>query len=580
MNTSTKALLLVLLLIVSAFFITDYMAVTTGFTVTSITTEPNIITESTNLQNARWLVTMVLDGGGESVVGTITSSQTERLSDYESKYPLDIKVTAIDETFIYPIKNTGQGVYKYTTEVVGPNDCVNAVYVIQLKRDWLGIWKQHVNDICIYKEQDGVVGNIDNPVNRLTSTWELTADGYTTTETIDTRGEYNINFKDRNNQWIASAEWTGNLVTGDTPPDGGFYVATYATGDEWGTIKNNWKISHRSEYTNYLNEETSAETRFKQFRDFPDTFECDSKEACVSIIQSECELVNKKGNILLGGADASIGIAQTVVDANDINAGKVTIEMRDRTVMYQTIRMLIRADWLGIRIPVGQPEILSVNCPEFASGDATGLCDINVKNVGAGSGVFYATFQDCGIFEQAYPSNKVTFDAGEIDNLRVFISHGTATQETHSVCTVKVIDAKDADRFDTATAMIHMTEPKTCVPNAFRISGSCIYQCNEAGTGELEPMCCVSGEVLRNDGRAEWDGWYCETLVENGNGFGALLDDLLKSLFGEEFGVEDIIPLIITIVMILVIIYLAALILPILLPLLGKALLGLIFGRK
>ena len=574
-----KPILIIFLLIVgAAFYLTQPLAIT-GFTVTSVTTEPNIISESTNLQSARWLVSMVLDGGGESLVGTLTPSQTERLSSYSSKYPLDIRVTAIDETFTYPIKNTGQGVYKYSTEIVSPNACSNAQFIIQLKRDWY-LFEQHVNDICIYKVQDGVIGNIDNPINRLTSEWALTVDGYTTTNTIDTRGQRNVDFKDRSGNWLASAEWTGNLVTGDTPPDAGFYVATYATGDEWGALRNNWKISHESEYTNYLSAETTADTRFKQFRDFPSSFICDSKEACISIVESECETVNKQRNALLGGADATIGQAQTVVDASNINAGKVTIKMTDRTVAYQTVRMLIRADWLGVNIPVGMPEILNVNCPEFASGDATGLCDINVKNVGSGTGVFYATFLDCGIFEQAYPSNQVTFDAGEVDNLRVFIAHGTATEETDSVCSVKVIDAKDSTRFDIATAMIHMTAPKTCVPDAFRISGSCIYQCNEAGTGELEPMCCVSGEALRNDGRAEWDGWYCETLAEDDGTIGSLLDDLLKLLFGEDFGAEDLVALIIGIIMVIVILYLAAIMLPILLPLIGKAILGLLTGRK
>lgn len=572
-----KLIFIVALVILGAFFVNQYMAVTTGFTVNSISTDPNIITESTNLQNAKWLVTMTLDGGGQSLVGTITPSQTAQLSNYESKYPLDIRVTAIDETFTYPIKNTGRGVYKYSTEYVGAGDCVNADYVI--KGYLLGLI--HTTDFCIYKEQDGVVGNIDNPINRLTSTWELTADGYTTTNTIDTRGQYNVDFTDRSGQWIANAKWTGNLVTGDTPPDGGFYVATYATGDEWGTTKDNWKISHDTEYDNYIQEETKHETQFELWVDFPKEFDCDSKDNCLAIIQSKCDLINDKRNTLLGGADATIGTAQTVVDATNINAGKVEITMDDRTVMHQVVTMLIRADWLGVNIPVGQPEILSVTCPEFASGDATGLCDINVKNVGAGKGVFYATFLDCGIFEQAYPSQQITFDAGEIDNLRVFISHGTATQETDSVCTVKVIDASDSTRFDTATAMIHMTEPKTCVPNSFRVSGSCVYQCNEAGTGELEPMCCVSGEILKNDGRAEWDGWFCEILEDDdGFGFGKLIDNLLKSLFGDEFGMEDIIPLIISIIMIIVIIYLAALILPILLPLLAKAIIGLFFRSK
>ena len=63
-------------------------------------------------------------------------------------------------------------------------------------------------------------------------------------------------------------------------------------------------------------------------------------------------------------------------------------------------------------------------------------------------------------------------------------------------------------------------------------------------------------------------------------GSNTFFDDLIKSLFGDEFDTEDIIPLILLIVFVLVALNLMALILPLLLPVLGKALIGVLMGKK
>ncbi|MCK5563870.1 MAG: hypothetical protein KAJ07_01370, partial [Planctomycetes bacterium] len=106
---------------------------------------------------------------------------------------------------------------------------------------------------------------------------------------------------------------------------------------------------------------------------------------------------------------------------------------------------------------------------------------------------------------------------GETDTLKVYIEHGAAAAETTQACVFKVTDVSDAANYDTAISSIHMTAPKACIPNTFRLSGQCVFPCNPYGTGELEPLCCTTDETLQMGTGGDFGGWYCkEKVVSDG----------------------------------------------------------------
>jgi len=511
-NRTRIGILILLILITPAYFALSgqdmpFSISGNGLTVTSVSTDPNIISESTDLSSANWIIYTALNGGGESLEGTVTPAITAANSNYESEVPLTIKVSAVDEVFEYPIVNSGGHAYKYRTEIRNPGECGNAAYVME----WYGFVFIHTKDICVYQENAGTLGDLNTPQNKLTAKIDLAADGKTIPQTIDTKGQQNVDFRDSYGNWYGSASWTGNLVTGDAPDSAALYVATYSPDDNY------WRISYRSELTNYQSEETALKALLTKWALEKDSSIASSVEGTKQVIDSTIAPTNAAADKLTGGTDATIGKAQTIVNRDNLNTGKVQVIYDDRTVGYPTVRFLIRANWIGINIPTGKPEILSVNCPEFASGDSNGVCYVEVENIGDGEGTFYATFTDpSGVFSQLYSSQKYSMDPGESGTIPVYIGHGTTAAETTKSCLVSVIDYHDSCLRDDAYVSVSMTAPKTCVPDSLRAEGVCVYPCNSAGTGELEPLCCGPGFSLQYDSEKtaeEYGGWHCEEKI-------------------------------------------------------------------
>lgn len=581
MNTAVKALILFLLIVGAGYFATEYMAVyEPGFTVTSITTSPHIITPSTNLNSATFLITTVFNAGGQSIVGYLSPDEIQQESGYETEYTLKISAEAVDEIVDYPIVNQPNlRMYEYSLEIhedylwQDTTPCTAydykdiaheiSIYGVITKRNY-----------CVYEEDVGAIGYLDNPTTSFNTKISLNARGETFTEELNSFDATSVAFYDDGN-FLATASWTGSLVTGNMPPSEALYIATYRTDTD-----SAWHITDKSKYNVYTTSLSDGYTDINTARGTKECMEADYV-GCQAIFESAINNMNTELNTLSTGAEPGIGDVDTKINPNSLSSGKLRATF-DRKFGNPQVTFLVNAAWVGVKFGVGQPEITSVYCPDFSSGDNIGVCDVLYKNIGSAEGTFRASFipSPGSSFRQQYVVTPTLLQPGETVNVQVYISHGTAVEES-SIGTIKVIDINDASRYDTKEVSLTMTKPKSCIPGAEEARGQSIYKCNVAGTGWDLIETCADGFVPGlSDDKTHLE---CRELADveppDWLGLGALIDDLLESLFGDEFGIEDIILLIITIVMILVIIYLAALILPILLPLLGKALLGLIFKR-
>ena len=527
----TKKLLLSFILIVAlGLILTNTLSITKGFTVTSVSVDTPIITQSTDLKNVKYIVNTVFDGGGQSISGRVTPYDIAQKSDYESQYDFVLSATALNENIAYPIQNTGQNVYKYRMETVTVGGCSGADYIIDYK---LSIFLPVTKQICIYKDLDAVIGTLDNPTVRNTAEISVSSTKNPTevfTKTIDTVTQKSIYF-DKNGQRLVDASWIGSLVSGNPYPSPSNYVTTYPVETSTWSYKGTWRLSPSYELSNYKNAESITDARIQNWQDFPNDFKCDGLSGCEAIIQSEISKVNDVRNIFVGGTTTTIGTAQTYIDRDDINSGKVQITLTDRKVNYMNVLFKISADWIGINIPVGKPDILDVNCPTFASGDSSGLCEITVKNTGSGSGTFEASLTNAGTFTQKFTSPSLTFDAGETDIMRIYIDAGLAATDISGTGLFTVYDKNNPSSRDTMSATITMTAPKTCVPNAIRISGLNVYKCKLDGSGEDIILSCASDEALTKgadlgDGS---EGWSCVGTTGDSS-IGGIWDQL----FGDE----------------------------------------------
>ena len=573
-----KPILFIILLIAAAFVAHgQYLAIyEPGFTVTSVTTSPNIITPSTNLNTASFLINTVFDSGGQSIVGYLSPDEIKAESGYETEYTLTIRAQAVDEVVDYPIVNQPNlRMHEYSLEVhenylwqtttpcavLAGKDISHEilVYGVLTKRNY-----------CVYEEDVGAIGYLDNPTTSFNTKISLNARGETYTEELNSFDSTSISFYD-DSKFLATAKWTGNLVTGNLPPSEALYVATYRT-----DIDGRWHITDKSKYNVYTTALSNGHSDLNAVRG---TVECQEADyaGCQANFERAINNMNTELKTLSTGAEPGIGDVDTKVNPNSLSNGKLRATF-DRQFGNPQVTFLVNADWIGVKFGVGQPEIISVYCPEFSSGDNIGVCDVLYKNVGEAEGTFRASFipSTGSSFAQQYVVTPTLLRPGETTNVQVFISHGISVEES-SIGTIKVIDINDASRYDTKSVSLTMTQPKSCIPGAEEARGQSIYKCNVAGTGWDLIQTCAEGTVPGlNEAGTHLE---CKELaeVEPPGWFG--FDDLFKYLFGDDFGPEDLMTLIISIIMLVAILYLSALILPILLPLLGKAILGIIWRK-
>ena len=508
-----------------------------GFTVTSVSTDPNFITPSSDLNNANYLVTTVFNSGGQSIVGYLSPSEMKQESGYETEYPLSISASAVDEIVDYPIENDpNTKLFKYSlvaleTSIFNTNppcpvqdgDVIRQLFFPKI----IGGMKY-----CVYEKDVGNIGYLNSPTTSFNSKITLTARGKSLTEEINSFDSTSVSFRDENNKLLATARWTGNLVTGNQPPGAHLYATTYRT--DLGDTNARWRVTEASKLTSYLN------TRF-QFIPLVNTMvsygPCVDGDyvGCQTKIESIISNMNLQLNTLSTGAEAGIGDnPQLILDKNSLSGSTLRTSF-DRQFGNPEVVFSINAAWLGVKFGVGQPQIISANCPSFSSGDNIGVCDVTIKNIGTAAGTFRASFiQASGSdIRQQYIVTPVTLGPGMSTSVQVYLSHGTSVEESITG-TIRVADEADSSRFDEMSVDISMTQPKTCVPYSEEARGQSIYKCNAQGTGWDLLKTCPTGTVpALNEAMTNLDCIDLEIPIPDDTTGTSIFDDLLKLLTGD-----------------------------------------------
>ena len=508
-----------------------------GFTVTSIDTDVNYITPSTDLNNVNFLITTVFDSGGQLITGYLTADEIKKESGYETEYPLSIKASAVNEIVDYPIVNDpNYKLLKYSlipTEMSLTNTNPTCP-VVEGKTQpvTIDVWRTFVGTrYCIYEEDVGNIGYLNTPTTSFNSKITLIARGKAYTEEINSFDATSVSFRDENNDLLATARWTGSLVTGNEPPSESLYVTTYRT--DLGDTNARWRVTEKSKLTAYSNSRTIGESLLGSVLN---TNACASGDlvGCQTNIENILNGINIQLNTLSTGAEVGIGDSKTYLDGNSISGSTLRTTF-DRRFANPEVIFSVKAAWLGIKFGVGEPEIISINCPTFSSGDNIGVCDVTFKNVGTADGTFRASFipSTTSTFRQQYVVTPVTLKPNEQVNVQVYLSHGTSVEET-ATGTFKVVDVADSSKFDTATTSITMTVPKSCTPYAEEIRGQSIYKCNPQGTGWDFVKTCPAGTVpALNDLGTNLDCKELAITIPSNGGEGNIFDDFFDWLFGD-----------------------------------------------
>ncbi|MDD5453997.1 MAG: hypothetical protein PHW62_00655 [Candidatus Ratteibacteria bacterium] len=487
-----------------------------GFTVNSITS-PAIISNDQDLANANFLISVTVNGGGQSIVGTIGESDFQRwLPNLDVKYPLEISMGGISETLKYPIRNDGTQITRYTFTKVYRKDfwngaqCLGSHASCIVVKDIAG-YSGTGNDMVILVDEVpvGVYGSFGNPEYQWKGQMTVSINSIPITQTIGSaESAGSLDFKNSAGEQIVHASWAGNLLTGQAWPNQNNFIPTYS----YTTPK--WKVADKKYLTPYLSNredvvaqlavvQSKIDTCYKNI-DTNDPYCAKPRDdllSAINVYNANEDILESQDSVITDVSSTGGGeIVKSITGG--LNDGTV-IESTDRRIASPVLQLIVKADKLGVLIPVGKPEIVSIDVPSFSSGDNKGVAIVTVKNTGSGTGTFSATFPATSTFSPIsnVESAKLTLAPGATGTIAVYIGHGATAISKTETATMKVYDYNKPSNYATKTFTITMTVPKACTPGTTRTDSKIVYTCNQDGYGETITLDCTGKALDYNSGK-------------------------------------------------------------------------------
>lgn len=466
----------ILLLILVGLFVvfpvgeTEQSVIGDGFQVTSIDYITNL---------GLWRVDLKL-GGPEDVIGTITPSTFADQAGVGAERSLTLTAEGQEERIQYGINSATQGgearIYAYDVIIneaskinlyQDPAPCPQGT-IAQKKYEQLF----QVNArVCVVKEQIGIFGALSDPSVKFRASMSLSNGQNVFTQDID---EQNTIVQFGN---VASCRWIGSLVTGDPAPDLDNLRPYLLSGERW-------EFTSDIAFTQFLSGQTATEADILQSLVGPN----DARgfiEQSEQIDQSITSQNNARTNLL----DANIGrarIAQEGLTLSlpfDQNSAKLEFTA-DRRINVQDVVCDIEADYIGVIIRTGQPELSDISCPTVQSGQDT-IITYSLENVGEERGTFQVTKTGCPSFQSSFGgiSNQRSVDPGEkLTNLQLRLSAGASNTDVIENCRIRATDISDSTLFDERAITCARTPATICQAGQFVPEGTQLFQCSEDGT--------------------------------------------------------------------------------------------------
>lgn len=503
-----------------------------GFTVTSVSLT-NILHPGQTADQTQWLINIVLNGGGQNIVGTLDNS-TINYQGLTSSYPLQISGTTNPERAFYVISNTNPTpiyqfsaqtengtlgltfglVSSYTSAPSCPQTSSSGgTFISERDVEISGLATGHVptiSRVCVYEQIIGYESQVSaTPDIESSSTIQLSAN--------NKQELLNINYSQQSatsSDNLVQVNWVGSLVTGNSAPGGNLYVAIS------NPQQNQWNAQSQSAYSSYTTSFTGVQAQYTS-SSTPYTLQtlpslCSylgqganltsqspaSISTCLlnNIIQPTFATTNQQSQGLLS-TSVQIGNSQPTFSQNN-GQSTFVITLNNNFVNNQDVTLRVNGSFIGVVIPEGIPKILSAIAPPFNSGN-NGTIIVNVQNIGNAQGSFYTTLNNCaGISTTSSP--KYSINAGQSQQITIPIYTSSATQVINEECNVSVIDYNGGG--STSTMVNIQSKPANqCQPNTSTVEGDYICPCvsvngvYQTATGS-QCTTCPYGVISNNNG--------------------------------------------------------------------------------
>lgn len=464
--------------------------ITGGLTITSI--DPvNVQLRPDGTATGFFRVTAVANRGSESIIGTVSPSDFEQETGFETKRSFTIELSDLKETARYQVNNFNPQTAFFLTREFG---CI-------VQPDW----RCTGANLCVNKQNELIRAPINLP--SIKSEVDVSVTIGSLRETVS------ISSDQPSNQFsFGNVQWVGGLSTGNLPPSPGDFEATFDKERE-----RSWKIVRTTnpERNTYLNEVPVM----LAFLD----------NACPLFFGDTNRIINRieSFNVLFDNyksQDDTFSLGFEWMNRQS-ETGAVTLDFNQPIATLNPLLVFtVDAEEVGILVKAGRPRINDASSPVFNSGDLQGRIDVSVTNVGDSSGSFAFSLDDCASFSQSFSITGVQFAQGETKTTVIPIKTTGAAVDTTETCTVEVCDTSGFGTCDTASVTITMREARLCTEGRQIIDGSCIKVCqnNELVVQE----CCSVYEIIGTD---EDGNFECQEGFGGGGGAG-IFDFIIKFL--------------------------------------------------
>lgn len=495
------------------FQFTPMSVVCNGFSDLSLG-QVNFVSFDPQINGQSWVLTVVQNCQGQYAVGIIDSSQIKD-ENTEAKYDLKITTNVDNQKCNYPIsyQNTQIKHMNYQTKICYLGlvcDGTLGYNALDWKNECKAksgyyAWIEHLlgtsdpySYTCFWTTDSAGYGIVGTSSLSFQSTISAEVQGETKTATISSLGA--------GSAWLGDkvyATWQGNLVSGDSCPNSGDYhiSAAYVNG-QWRTINNDnyntWKTYNDAGMINCLD-------RYNGRTETP--------TSCMNNYNTlESNALSGKTLISPGGSQAYATGSQ--------NNGQVIIDL-NKMIQFPVLTMHVKADWLGIFVPVGKPQIVSLSMPDFQTGTVSNI-KVDVKNIGDGDGSFGVYATCTGGFSQQGGEQYINLGSGSSGTVYISVT-ATCNQETTGSCTVNAYDRNQPNNKDSGSVSGKCKPIILCTANEWRCNGQWREQCNQAGTSwngvqkcdktcemkGFEAVCSDSNQTCKREGEACGIGNIC-----------------------------------------------------------------------
>ena len=499
-----------------------------GMTITSIS-NIGALTPDTDL-SGKWMLINARSSGGQSLVATINPSQTESLGlGYQTEYPLTIEMESSDEQVHYKIRNTGTNIYSYELLTQQSTDSCEKNFYIPFTggsdaplcpsdHDWkIDLYNNDASwdnryicrRLCINKVQEGVSSVIEPASVKKSVKMVLTASGERIEQEIEVGRS--ANFYSNSLGLVATVQFPDLLWTGNYPPSGQGYKGYHQIDS------GKWTITTDERLNNYIGKSPSLENYLNSLVSGGNIF---LDKFSTSTFNLE---VGKVNNVVTSMQGDNVQIGGSLTNIENIDGETYATIDADAKLGVADLVIRLRADWVGIKIPFGKPDIVSAQCPDFKSGE-NGEIILQVKNTGTATGSFVPSIE-CSSVSQSYNMGITSIASLQTKTMTIPIDTGAFAGEKLDTCKIKVEDFNNPDNYDEASATCQLLKPALCIENEIYTSGNCISKCVDGAKTEL--MCCNNTAKLSYNpdlSGDEFNGFYCVTDDGGDNGLGYCSD--------------------------------------------------------